>query len=83
MPAGEDASFVEELRDWLADHLVGEFKAAGAVGGPTDDSYWELRLAWERELASSRWLNVSWPTAYGGRSGTTRQEVLFLSLIHI
>jgi alkylation response protein AidB-like acyl-CoA dehydrogenase len=75
--AGEEAVFVEELRDWLADHLVGEFRAAGAVGGPTDDSYWELRLAWERELAAARWLNVSWPLDYGGRGGTARQELLF------
>ena len=74
---GEDVAFVEELRDWMSDHLVGEFRAAGAVGGPTDDSQWELRLAWERELAAARWLNVSWPAAYGGRGGTARQELLF------
>jgi len=73
----EDVAFVEELRDWMSDHLVGEFRAAGAVGGPTDDSQWELRLAWERELAAARWLNVSWPAAYGGRGGTARQELLF------
>jgi len=72
-----DEAFVEELRDWLADNLVGEFKAAGAVGGPTDDSCWELRLAWERALAAGRWLNVSWPAEYGGRGGTARQELLF------
>ncbi len=74
---GEDTAFVEELRDWMSDHLVGEYRAAGAVGGPTDDSRWELRLAWERELAAARWLNVSWPAAYGGRGGTARQELLF------
>jgi alkylation response protein AidB-like acyl-CoA dehydrogenase len=74
---GEDAAFVEELRDWMSDHLVGEFRAVGAVGGPTDDSQWELRLAWERELAAARWLNVSWPAAYGGRGVPARQELLF------
>jgi alkylation response protein AidB-like acyl-CoA dehydrogenase len=75
--ADEDTAFVEELRDWLTEHLVGEFKAAGAVGGPTDDSHWDLRLAWERSLAQGRWLNVSWPREYGGRGGTARQELLF------
>jgi alkylation response protein AidB-like acyl-CoA dehydrogenase len=75
--AADDAAFVEELRDWLAEHLVGEFRAAGGVGSPTDDSHWELRLAWERELASGRWLNVAWPPEYGGRGGTARQELLF------
>src|SRR5438445_11757483 len=75
--APADARFREELRDWLADHLVGEFRAAGTVGGPADDECWELRLAWERELATGRWLNVSWPAELGGRGGTITQEILF------
>jgi len=72
-----DELFVEELRDWLSDHLVGEFAAAGGVGGPADDRHWDLRLQWERELAAGRWLNVSWPEEYGGRGGTPKQELLF------
>ena len=35
----------EEIRDWLAEHLTGEFARHPGVGGPTDDSWWELRLA--------------------------------------
>jgi alkylation response protein AidB-like acyl-CoA dehydrogenase len=73
----EDEAFRTELRDWLAQHLVGEFKAAGGVGGPADDTMWDLRLAWEKELAAGRWLNVSWPEEYGGRGGTPTQEVIF------
>jgi alkylation response protein AidB-like acyl-CoA dehydrogenase len=72
-----DRAFREELRDWLAQHLVGDFKKAGGVGGPSDDSLWELRLEWEKELAAGRWLNVSWPEAYGGRGGTFLQELIF------
>ena len=72
-----DLAFRDELRQWLADHLVGEFKAAGGIGGPADDRGWDLRLAWERELAAARWLNVSWPEEYGGRAGTPRQELIF------
>jgi alkylation response protein AidB-like acyl-CoA dehydrogenase len=75
--APADRDFRAELRDWLADHLVGEFKAAGGVGGPADDTAWELRLAWEKELAAGRWLNVSWPEEFGGRGGSPRQELLF------
>ena len=45
-----DAAFREELRDWLAEHLVGEFRAARGVGGPADDRGWNVRLAWEKEL---------------------------------
>lgn len=73
----EDREFVEELRDWLSDHLVGEFARVGPVGGPADDAEWEIRRRWELELASGRWLNAAWPVEYGGRGGTPRQELLF------
>ncbi len=75
--SAEERAFRDELREWLADHLVGEFRAAGGVGGPADDREWDLRLAWERELATGGWLNVSWPEEYGGRGGTPRQELIF------
>jgi alkylation response protein AidB-like acyl-CoA dehydrogenase len=75
--AKEDEAFREELRDWLADHLVGDFKTARGVGGPADDGCWELRREWEIELAADRWLNASWPIEYGGRGGTVTQELIF------
>jgi len=68
----------EELRDWLADHLVGDFARHPGVGGPTDDTHWELRLAWERELAAGGWLGITWPVEYGGRGGTLDDEIVFL-----
>ncbi|MGE0881134.1 MAG: acyl-CoA dehydrogenase family protein [Acidimicrobiia bacterium] len=77
MTTDPDAEFVDELRTWLHENLVGEFAAVGAVGGPADDDHWELRKEWERKLAAARWLNVSWPVEYGGRGGTPRQELLF------
>ena len=68
----------EEIRDWLAEHLTGEFARHRGVGGPTDDSWWELRLAWERELAAGGWLGITWPVEYGGRGGTLEVELVFL-----
>ncbi|MCU1389586.1 MAG: acyl-CoA dehydrogenase [Ilumatobacteraceae bacterium] len=68
--------FREELRDWLADHLVGEFRRYLGVGGPTDDSHWEIRREWERLLAADRWLSISWPREYGGRGGTLNEEII-------
>ena len=68
----------EEIRDWLAEHLTGEFARHPGVGGPTDDSWWELRLAWERELADGGWLGITWPVEYGGRGGTLEEELVFL-----
>jgi alkylation response protein AidB-like acyl-CoA dehydrogenase len=73
----DDAAFRDELRQWLSEHLVGEYKKAKGVGGPADDTAWDLRMAWEKELATGRWLNVSWPVEYGGRGGTPRQELIF------
>jgi alkylation response protein AidB-like acyl-CoA dehydrogenase len=68
----------EEIREWLAEHLTGEFARHPGVGGPTDDSWWELRLAWERELAEGGWLGITWPVEYGGRGGTLEEELVFL-----
>ena len=52
--------------------------ATGASAVPTDDSWWELRLAWERELAAGGWLGITWPVEYGGRGGTLEEELVFL-----
>ena len=68
----------EEIRDWLGEHLTGEFARHRGVGGPADDSWWELRLAWERELAAGGWLGLTWPVEYGGRGGTLEEELVFL-----
>lgn len=73
----DDDVLLEELRDWLATNLVGEFAEARGVGGIADDERWELRMEWERLLAKDRWLNISWPEEYGGRGGTVVQELLF------
>ena len=66
-----------EIRTWLAEHLVGEFARHLGVGGPTDAEAWELRLAWDRELAAGGWLGLTWPTEYGGRGLGLLEEVVF------
>ena len=53
--------FREEIRTWLDEHLVGEFAAHRGVGSPTDDTAWDVRVAWERELSAGGWLGVTWP----------------------
>lgn len=74
-PAVRD--FRDELRDWLADHLVGEFADHRGVGGPTDGAAWEVRLAWDRELSAGNWLGVGWPREYGGRGLGLLEEIVF------
>uniref|UniRef100_A0AAU2AEP1 Acyl-CoA dehydrogenase family protein n=1 Tax=Streptomyces sp. NBC_00093 TaxID=2975649 RepID=A0AAU2AEP1_9ACTN len=74
-PAVRD--FRDEVRDWLAEHLVGEFAEHRGVGGPTDGEAWEVRLAWDRELSAGRWLGVGWPQEYGGRGLGLLEEIVF------
>jgi alkylation response protein AidB-like acyl-CoA dehydrogenase len=72
-----DRDFADEARTWLAEHLTGDFARHGGVGGPADDEAWDVRVAWDRELAAGRWLGLSWPAEYGGRGLSLRHEVIF------
>ena len=74
----EEDAFRDEVQTWFAEHLVGDYAKHLGVGSATDPSEWELRREWERELASARLLNITWPTEYGGRGGTLNEEVIFL-----
>jgi alkylation response protein AidB-like acyl-CoA dehydrogenase len=71
------AEFREEVRAWLADHLVGEFARHRGVGFSWDDDAWELRLAWDRELAAGGWLCMGWPEEYGGRNASVDEQLVF------
>ncbi len=72
-----DEAFRAEVRDWLREHLVGEFAAHRGVGSPTDEEAWDLRVRWERELAAGGWLGLSWPREYGGRGASLAAEIVF------
>jgi alkylation response protein AidB-like acyl-CoA dehydrogenase len=74
-PAHSD--FREEVRTWLAEHLVGDFARHRGVGSPTDDTAWDVRVAWERELSAGNWLGLSWPREYGGRGAGLAEEIIF------
>jgi alkylation response protein AidB-like acyl-CoA dehydrogenase len=65
------------VRTWLAEHLVGEFARHRGVGSPTDDTAWDVRIAWERELAHGNWLGLTWPREYGGRGAGLAEEIVF------
>ncbi|MWA00908.1 acyl-CoA dehydrogenase [Actinomadura sp. LD22] len=71
------ADFREEVRTWLAEHLVGEFAEHRGVGGPTDGEAWEVRLAWDKELSAGGWLGLGWPVEYGGRGLGLLEEIVF------
>ncbi|MFB1298554.1 acyl-CoA dehydrogenase family protein [Mycobacterium sp. pW049] len=71
------AQFRDEVRTWLAEHLVGEFADYRGIGSPTDDTAWDVRVAWERELSAGGWLGLTWPTQYGGRGAGLAEEIVF------
>jgi alkylation response protein AidB-like acyl-CoA dehydrogenase len=71
------AAFREQVRTWLAEHLVGEFARHRGVGFSWDDDAWEVRLAWDRELAAGGWLCMGWPEEYGGRNASIDEQLVF------
>jgi alkylation response protein AidB-like acyl-CoA dehydrogenase len=72
----ETESFRSEVRGWLDEHLVGEFRALGA-GSEFGEDDWPLRLAWEREMGKGRWIGLEWPMAFGGREVTAMESLVF------
>jgi alkylation response protein AidB-like acyl-CoA dehydrogenase len=76
--SSEDEAFRAEVRDWLADHLVGEFAEGRGLGGPgREHEGFEVRRAWERVLGDAGWIGLGWPKEHGGRGATLMQQVIF------
>ncbi len=77
-PTAEAGSFREEVRTWLAQHLVGDFAPLVGSGGPgREHEQVELRTGWERELAAGGWIGLGWPTEVGGRGASIADQVVF------
>ncbi|MBW8750472.1 MAG: acyl-CoA dehydrogenase family protein [Propionibacteriales bacterium] len=73
-----DETFRTEVREWLADHLVGEFAALRGLGGPgREHEAHDERLAWDRHLAAHGWTCIGWPEEHGGRGLSLGQQVIF------
>ncbi len=81
MKAGDgagDAAFRQEVAQWLAEQLRGEYEQLRFRGGPGDEHmFFAERSAWERELAAGGWIGIAWPQAHGGRDLPLSQQVIF------
>ena len=76
--SAEDEAFRAEIRQWLDDHLAGEFASLRGRGGPGDEhADFEGRRAWERALGRAGWTCVGWPREHGGRGAGLHQQVIF------
>jgi alkylation response protein AidB-like acyl-CoA dehydrogenase len=75
--SAEDEAFRQEVRSWLAEHLVGEFAALGTGSDLGSGAELDVRRAWERELAGGGWVGMGWPKEYGGRDLPLTQQMIF------
>src|SRR5580692_7818016 len=74
----EDVAFRLEVRDFLHEHLVGEFAELGGRGGSGDETFgFEVRRRWEKVLAGGGWTCLDWPVEHGGRGATMTEQVIF------
>jgi alkylation response protein AidB-like acyl-CoA dehydrogenase len=73
----DDIAFRDEVRSWLAEHLVGEFLAFGGRGAAASDEGFEVRARWEKELANGGWLGLGFPKRYGGREAGIGAQIVF------
>lgn len=74
----EDEAFRREVREWLADNLVGDFAALRGKGGSgREHEMFDERRAWNKHLAASGWTCLGWPEAAGGRGLSLFQQVIF------
>lgn len=74
----EDRQFRDSIREWMAEHLTGEFEALRHANGLGSPGYTaDLAKRWEQELAQGAWTGLSWPKAYGGRELSLSQQMIF------
>lgn len=74
----DPASFREAVRQWLNEHVVGEFASLRGRGGPGDEDVgFDIRVAWELELAAAGWIGLGWPSEHGGRGASVAQQVIW------
>ncbi|MBU8823797.1 acyl-CoA dehydrogenase IpdE1 [Mycolicibacterium goodii] len=74
----EVQEFRAEVRQWLADNLVGEFAALKGLGGPgREHEAFEERRAWNQHLAEAGLTCLGWPVEHGGRGLSVAHRVAF------
>jgi alkylation response protein AidB-like acyl-CoA dehydrogenase len=74
----EVQEFRAEVRDWLAENLVGEFAALKGLGAPgREDEAFDQRRAWNQHLAAAGLTCLGWPVEHGGRGLTVAHRVAF------
>ncbi len=71
-------AFRASVRDWMGEHLCGEFEPlrhAHGLGAPGYEP--ALAKRWEQQLAAGGWTGLGWPRQHGGRELPLAQQVIF------
>src|SRR5262245_47076253 len=69
--------FRQELRRWLASHLTDDLRRERVWTMPEAERIATLR-AWQKTLAADRWVAITWPTEYGGRSASIAEQIAYV-----
>lgn len=80
----EEATFRADARVWLEQHAERRDARSPAKRSRWRDPSAEAQAAhvaacqaWQRLLFEEGWAGITWPTAYGGRGGTSAQQMIF------
>lgn len=69
--------FRDEVRDWLADHLVGSSPSTGAWAAPPTARPGRSASPGTVSCPCGGWLGIGWPQEYGGRGLGLLEEIVF------
>ena len=73
-----EKAFRASVRDWMGEHLRGEFEPLRHASGLGAPGYAPaLAKRWEQRLAAGGWTGLGWPRSHGGRGLPLAQQVIF------
>ena len=71
-------AFRSEVRDWLTEHVRGEFALLHGRGGPGDEDVgFDVRVRWEQKLGEHGWIGLGWPRKFGGLDASVEEQVVW------
>ncbi len=77
----EEAAFRAEARQWLEANAPLRHEGAARTGLPTDEAaqrrHVEWCRRWQRTLYDGGWAGITWPKAFGGRGGSSVEQMIF------
>ncbi len=79
----EHAEFRQEVRRFLSQHAklktghVDTPVMALQANSPEEREHVRASQEWQATLFDNGWAGITWPTEYGGRGGTTVEQMIF------